>query len=314
MARYVIEIDTDTPEGTVYLSSITRSWKGAQTWPILKSISSFTRAIHYDFSIENSTVTISMHNVPRFIDRKLLSGNVDIVESPVRIYDGDDLIFSGWVKKTPRGKRGELDIIADIFTCFSRPVAPLLKKEIFSTIPDENAGKTGTVFWGTANADAEKKGKMKAYRIGTGKFHASWKTVSSLLAVYDKDGNDISADTTLLIKDSGRSVLLYDSDDLYIRFNALGPEDTGTLIENPADMFQEVISAYGAGFPIDTTAARQVFINRAYHTGNVIGFDHSSPHSWVEFFRYFSESFGCHIIPRRDGTITLKMMEWQYET
>ena len=302
-----IEVTINWDSGPESYTTISKHYSNYQTDPRLIEISEINRAQGLDYSLENPTVKFVLSNHDRIISEKIKTD--DPKGKEITIKDNGDIIFSGVICDTPDSDNPDRCISkGDIFSKLESNINLEISKDRFPNVPEGNKG-WGNIIYGTA---AAAPGMMKATRIDTNKYHASYTALSQILDVVKKDGTSILSSITWNVE-NGYTYINYNSTDDFIYFSGKGPEQSGTLIENPASMLQHLTENFANGkFQVEgVEAAEPVFTERNY-TGNVLFIDDNM--TWIQLFKLFSQNFNCRVFPTRTGNIKIKVIRWGMET
>lgn len=298
----MIEVVIYWDSGTLTYSNISNQYSTYQTLPYLKEISDISRALLLDYSIENSTVEIMFDNSTGHFTSKTV--NDDGLGCQLEVKDNGDTIFTGWICDFPDiSSFYVFSIKADIFSALDCPVGKKIK----------NYMPYGNILYGTANLDPA---IMTAYYYSVGKYHAAFNPLSVLLSAQKPDGTSVFSNCSVEIDPTTQhTYILYSSPEpeTHLTFSALGPESEGSLIENPAEMFFNLVSNFSE-FQTETEniqEAANIFNERNY-SGNVFLIDDHS--TWIRFMKVFSKNFNCRVFISRTGKIRLKVIRWGMET
>lgn len=302
-----IEVTIDWESGPESYTTISKHYSNYQTDPRLIEISEINRAQGLDYSIENPTVKFVLSNHDRLISEKIKTN--DPKGKKVTIKDNEIVIFSGLICDMPNSEDPDRCIFkGDIFSILESTINKEISTERFPNVPEGNKG-WGNILYGTAAASP---GMMKATRIDTDKYHASYTELSQIIDVIKKDGTSILSSITWNVE-NGYTYINYNSSDDFIYFSGKGPEQSGSFIENPASMLHHLTENFADGkFQIEgREEAEPVFTERDY-TGNVLFIDDGM--TWVQLFKLFSKNFNCRVFPTRTGNIKVKVIRWGMET
>lgn len=276
-----------------------------QTIPKLKGISEIERALNLDFSFENSVLKFSLYNQDGYFTQKCQQE--DPMGKDVVLKDSGETVFTGRICSFPTETPDSFSMKADIFSLLKSPVSKEITSETFPEVPAQNEG-WGNIVIGNANIVP---GMLKARRAAANRYHASWGNCSDLFDFQNKNGGSIQPTGFGYDSEKGYSYINYTSSDDWIRFSALGPEDTGALIENPAYMLSELASEYSQLETEGIEEAAAVFEERNYN-GNVIWIDDNM--DWKRLLQTFSKNFNCRAFLTRSGKLKVKVLRWGMET
>lgn len=303
----------ETFGGPRYVSAVSKPFMGEMTLPILAKIS-LSRAVNLNKSLENSTFSADMFNVAEWINEKLLGYGGHLPGRSIVGYDNSEVIFTGKICDLPGSKMSEFIVKGDVFSMLRKEVLPRITAEEFPLAPAESLGKRGNIFLGTASDAAfdEPQGMLEAWKADNTKYYfAAWHPISTLLKVYNENGNDVTASCSILNYTDGYGYIKYNitsPPDQVLRFNAKGPTLSGTLIQNPATMIEYVVNNF-AGFDIDgVSEAAAIFTARGNYNGNCIVISKGET-TFENLLCDFAKSFGCFIFPTRLGKMKLKLIE-----
>jgi hypothetical protein len=295
------------PEGVEIYSQYAIHCETYQTLPLLISVSEIERPLNFDFSLENSTVTILLNNYSLYFKEK----NPDqIIGKKVIIKEGNITIFLGYICEFPEIGNNILTLKADIFSRLDVPINKEITRDKFPNMPQENEGYSN-ILYGIANIVP---GMMKAIPVSQNKYLASLTTLSEIIDVVNEAGESIFNQCTFENDGDGYTYINYTGTDNIIRFSAKGPIANGRLIENPAMMFSQIYSTFGSGVGFelaDVTPAKLLFDERQYD-GNILFIDDNT--TWRELIDRFSKNFNCRIFITRGGKLKIKVLRWGMET
>lgn len=271
----------------------------------LLSISEITRAVQPDRSFENSSVTVTFHSA--FWNDLMLSEDRYIAGAALRVFDGEETIFTGSVSDFPRSSKSRFIIKADTRNLgLSDRVNRVITKEEFPDVSSEHEGKYSNIVAGTAlSTDDKSRGMLTAYRTGTGRYLAAWHHLTSLYGVFDKEGTELTA--SLDNNADGRAYIICTSEEQELFFNCKGIDEP-----NPAKAFKEICSGF-ADFSLDSasfTQAGEVYDERGYNAFVLLIDDDIS---WSDFIRRFSVNFDCMVFPALSGEIKIRVLDWGRE-
>lgn len=304
------EVKIDWQSGSETYTKLVKQYPTYQTKPLLVDISEITRALNLDFTIENSSVTIKLSNHNRYFSNKIKNES-KTTGIPVTIKDSDDIIFTGKTteSESPKPEGNYYIIKADIFTMLDLPIDTEISKTEFENVSPKNEGKYPVILYGTANVSP---GMMTAHQVETNKYLASRTPLSDILDVLDKNGTSILSSITWNVDPvTHYTTINYTGTDLYVKYSGLGPEDESSqLIENPADMFDNLNQEFGSFQLENIDQSRDIFTERSY-TGNILYIDDAS--TWLKFIDLFGKNFNCRVFVTRTGKIKIKVLRWGLE-
>ena len=307
-------VEIEYPTRTEIYDEAGGEFHGQQVYGRVISISQITRAINKDKSIENSYAEVIFTNIDKYFDNILESEDKYIFGKTLRIYDDDTLIFTGKISEIIKTKPTQFGIRADFVSYgIDERINKAITKTEFANAPEDNVGKFANIIYGVASDEGSaSKGIITAYRVDTGKYLLAWHKIKELIAVYDKDGNDITASCTLQNDDTtGYAFILYDSTDNEMYVNCKGKTDeAGNLIENPADVLEDLLTNFSDFTISGVDEAWMVYEDRGYIATVVIDDDIS----FRSFFEKFSKSVDNLIFQKADGSLGLKVLDWGTET
>lgn len=300
----MIEVDIYWDSGEIYTST-PKHYTSYQTIPRLKEISEITRALNIDFSIENCIVKITLDNSDGYFTAK--SNQEEIIGKKVVVRDGVT-IFTGKISYFPTPGFNNWTIKADTFSMLKSPINKEIGSGDFPDIPPKNEG-WGNIIIGNATVSP---GMIKAKKIAENKYFASWTECSDIVDALNKSGVNIKSNITFGYDlDKGYTYINYTSTDDYIWFSALGPEETGQLIENPAYMLEYLIENFSTLDYEGIEEAAAIFDERGYDD-NVLWIDDET--NWARLISIFSKAFNCRVFLTRAGKIKPKVLRWGLET
>lgn len=302
----MLEVTIQWDSGPETYTKIPKYNETNQTKPLLIEVDEITRALSLDFSLENATAKVVLSNHESHFTQKMQTE--EPLGKDIVIKDGID-IFTGKICDNPDHSNPNYFVVkGDIFSLLQAPVNLEISKDRFPNVPEGNQG-WGNILYGTASVSP---GMMKAIRIDTNKYLASYTPLSVILDVTTKEGTSILSGITWNIE-NGYTYINYTSTDEYICFSAKGPEENDNLVENPAYMLQKLIQDFSNGqFEIEgVEESAPVFTDRDYK-GNILFIDDNI--TWQKLFSLFSKNFNCRVFPTRQGTIKIKVIRWGMET
>ncbi|UCH93620.1 MAG: hypothetical protein JSV88_25575 [Candidatus Aminicenantes bacterium] len=292
------------PSGPEKYSIRALPFQNHQSKPRLRCPPDFSRALSFDSSIENTTITVDLDDHDKYFEKKL--ENEQILGKKIQYCTfQEEILFTGWVASPPKSENKIFKLKADIFTPLKAPINKALKQDDYQDIPTGNSGKYSNIILGN-----ETEGWYTARRIDDNTFHAAWNPLSDITKVQNENQEDILSEINLTIQDD-ISYIEYTSGDNYIYFSAKGPENQGNLIENPIEMFEYLIKNF-TGLEIeDLTEMIELYENRNY-SGNLLFI--TDKVNIEELFKTFSQSYHAKPILTRAGKVNVKSIRWGNQT
>jgi hypothetical protein len=300
MINPCVEIEWDS--GSEKYSIFSIQFPDHQSKPFLYSVPELTRAISFDHSIENSTLTIELSDHNLYFSQKeeeVLFGK------KVMLYNDGYTLFTGWVAEPPKTSNRIFKIKADIYTLLKTPINKAITKDVFS-VPSEFDGTYGNIIIGNST-----EGWFTAKRVDTNTYLAAWNPLSEITKAKTKDGVDIDLNDINLLVQNNQSFIEYTSTDSFLYFAAKGPIEGSQLIENPIKMFKYILQNHTALEIEDLTEIEELYENRNYPFNHLFITDDSTI---GEFFGQFSESFGAKPVISMAGKVGLKPIKWGEQT
>lgn len=301
MIELIISWDSGPETYTIH----PKQYPAYQTLPKLKEISEIERALNLDFSFENSILKFSLYNQDGYFTQKCQQE--DPMGKKIEVKDSGVTVFTGRVCSFPTESPDDFSMKADIFSLLKAPVSKEITTETFPDVPAQNEG-WGNIVIGNANIVP---GMLKARRVAANRYHASWGECSDVFDFLNSKSESIQPTGIGYDSEKGYTYIDYTSNDDLIRFSALGPEDTGGLIENPAYMLSHLASEYSQLETEGIEEAAAVFEERNCG-GNVIWIDDNM--DWKRLLQTLSKNFNCRAFLTRSGKVKVKVLRWGMET
>jgi hypothetical protein len=267
---------------------------------------SWRRVINPDYLPENQTCRVQMKNVNGYWYDLLRSGDQALTGRQLEI-EYDDRRIGTYTIYDYTPTDDIFEITADSFSKLETPISPLLTKEKFPQMPEENEGKSGNIIGGTLSDNGWlDKGMCTAYKIDTGVFHAAWNELYDIPTgqVYDKDGQALSFtfeySTSLectIINTTGAG------DALEIYFNADGyMDESQNLITNPALILEKIVSDFSDLTLTGVSEAETIFTEKQYNDNSIL----ITTDTWKSLFRRFGVNYNTHLFPTTYGEWKIK--------
>lgn len=277
------------------------------------SISSLSRNIGEDKAYEISGLSVEFNDSDRFF-RTMMSGSYRyIAGKTVQVLDKNgNIIYTGKVEKWEFREDSFTIFINDRLSGLDSVIPTTVSKEEFPGIEDEGEGTSIPIIYGHVRTVG---GAVKCWRVQSGKYLLASHHCNNLESAYDKEGNDISNDCSLLLEgsqgqDDERSYITYTGlNDLeYIRVNVKGKMSSGILIEDPLTVLQDVISEY-TDMTLNTMNLEEnriVMQDRGYIYAGVI----QDQFTVKDFLAAYALSFDCDFFMDKGNEIVITLLNW----
>lgn len=309
MFDWIVEIEWPTGIEIYSFLSVSLTSQQGQSLPLLLKPPQISRALSID-TMENGNAIIELNDSTNHFTQKLNGDDKYIVGKTLTIKDSSGTIFVGAVADFPDTEPGShsFKIKADIFSMLKQKVNKVITDNDFENCPSQNLGKPGNVIYGYADAVA---GEMfYAHRVDQNLFLAAWNSII-IDEVHDRQGNVLSVTTQTL---NGWTLISVANSDDYLLFSCTGPQNGGTVIDNPAEMLQGVLTLFCNG-PVATienyTEAFNLFETRN-HLGNMLFVKERQ--SLKGLLIDFGQSFNVKPFVSRTGKISLKFLKFTFPT
>jgi hypothetical protein len=278
----------------------------------LVDIPEISRRINKDGGFENSVGVITLNNFDGYFDDKFKK------DEKIEVYDSDEingwiLVFTGKFAGFVRAKPSYLKFRADTRRLgFQDPISETIKIDDFANCPDENLGKWKNIIAGCVNdIGGAAIGMVTAVRVDTNKYLLAGHHCHALIKCFDSDVNDITGSCALDNNADGNAYINYTSADDEIYVNCYGMETGSTYVRNPAEILDEINTAFGS-FTLDgITDATAVYEGRSY-TGEYVVIDDSM--TWEQFLKVFARNYDCRLFQKANGNLGIKVLDWGTET
>jgi hypothetical protein len=268
-----------------------------QSQPRLMNISKMTKAILFD-SIENSHFTISLSDSDNYLTNKLQGPDRFITGKTVRYRTVSNIIFTGMVASFPEKKGRILEIKVDIFYYFKKTINKTITESEFPNAPIKNKGKWINYIYGNGDEEPD---LFEAFKVDDDLYLAAGNPMSDILS-YNWHVDPVN-DYTYIDSQEG--------DDI-IKFSGKGPKEQGVLIDNPAEMLNQLLIDINSSIQIENLSqATSIFEDRNY-TGNALFV--TGKRNLKDIFTDFQRSFNCFLNYRRDGKVEIRFLQFQDAT
>ena len=299
MINPVVEIQWDS--GSEKYSIFSIQFPDHQSRPLLYRVPELTRAVSFDHSIENSTLTVELSDHDGYFSQK-----DDVLFGLKVVFSNEGYtLFKGWVSEPPKTSNRIFKIKADIYTPLKTPINKAVTKDEFS-VPSEFDGTYGNIVVGNST-----EGWFTAKQVDSNLYLAAWNPLSEIAKAKTKDGVDINLNDINLLVQNNQSFIEYTSTDSFLYFAAKGPTDGAQLIENPIKMFKYILQNHTTLELEDCTEIEALYENRNYPHNHIFFVDDTTI---GESFAQFSESFGGKPVITRNGKVAIKPIRWGEQT
>jgi hypothetical protein len=315
----IIKIKCYFPLGTLLLATANLQDSSGNWENKAISISSLSRNIGEDKSYEISGITIEFNDSDRFFRQMMSGDNRYIAGKTVELLDSSDtIIYTGNVEKWEFQEGSFAITINDRLSGLDAVIPETLTRVEYPDMAEEGDGHSFPLIYGYVYGEA---GAVKSWKVAANKYLLADHHCLSIEKAYDKDGKDITASCTLSnegseMQNNARAFIDYtwsgDPEDPqepeFINADVKGKNNSGTLIEDPIDVLDEIIrNRTGMTLSsLNLEENRTIMAERNYKMATVI----NNQKVLKDFLKDFAFSFDCDFYLSKGNEIVITLLDW----
>lgn len=269
---------------------------------------SLSRAFGANKSFEQSGYEIEISDKTRELREKIAATN--IYKSLVESFDiHDNLIYSGYIEKLLPTEDTLRFSIGDKFSGLKQQIAPEITREFYENAVPESLGYLLPAIYGQVSSPF---GAVKVVPVNKNNLYGlASNHCKAITGVFDAEKNEIPSSDWFLynsVDGSKRAYLKYtgsDPKDYYFVNVAGKPDEGGSLIEEPAAVFEDVFLDFSDMLTdaANIDAIQATMQKRGYRfSGVIVG-------TVADFLRDFCISFDTDYLVRNGNEVILSMLD-----